>query len=84
MFVVLTYDVAAKRNRRVLKVCRKYLIHVQKSVFEGEINTWRLESLKNQLEKLIDPKKDKVTIYKFSKVVRKEEIGLATITDNII
>lgn len=38
MYVILTYDVKVKRNPKVLKLCRKYLTHVQKSVFEGFIS----------------------------------------------
>ena len=35
MYVILTYDVGAKRVSKVMKTCRKYMVHVQKSVFEG-------------------------------------------------
>lgn len=34
MYIILTYDVGSKRVEKVLKICRKYLVHVQKSVFE--------------------------------------------------
>ena len=34
MFVIVTYDVSSKRVVKVMKTCRKYLTHVQKSVFE--------------------------------------------------
>lgn len=37
MFVILVYDINIKRNKKVLKICRRYLNHVQKSVFEGVI-----------------------------------------------
>lgn len=42
MFVILTYDVKAKRDTKVMKVCRKYLTHDQKSVFEGMITEKKL------------------------------------------
>jgi CRISPR-associated protein Cas2 len=29
MFVIVTYDISAKRVSKVMKVCRKYLTHVQ-------------------------------------------------------
>ena len=35
MYVILTYDVGAKRVSKVMMTCRKYMVHVQKSVFEG-------------------------------------------------
>ncbi|MBO5354080.1 MAG: CRISPR-associated endonuclease Cas2 [Lachnospiraceae bacterium] len=37
MFVIMSYDINKKRVSKVMKVCRKYLIHVQKSVFEGNL-----------------------------------------------
>ncbi len=42
MYVVLIYDVeaddnGAKASRNIFKICKKYLTHVQKSVFEGDI-----------------------------------------------
>ena len=53
MFVVLTYDVGVKRVSKVLKTCRKYMVHVQKSVFEGNISEAKLEKLKRELKKII-------------------------------
>ncbi|MFB6761060.1 CRISPR-associated endonuclease Cas2, partial [Streptomyces noursei] len=32
MHVIVVYDTAAKRNPRILRTCRKYLHHVQRSV----------------------------------------------------
>ena len=49
MFVIVTYDVNVKRNNKVLKICRKYLVHVQKSVFEGNITEAKLGKLKSEL-----------------------------------
>lgn len=51
MFVILVYDVKAKRNNKILKTCRKYLRHVQKSVFEGNLTEAKLKRLKNELKK---------------------------------
>ena len=53
MFVIVTYDVASKRVAKVMKTCRKYLTHVQKSVFEGMITEGKLKRLKEELDKLI-------------------------------
>ena len=33
MYVILTYDVNAKRVSKVMKICRKYLIHTSISMF---------------------------------------------------
>ena len=46
MFVILTYDVSAKRDPKVMKISRKYLSHCQKSVFEGMITESKLKRLK--------------------------------------
>ena len=63
MFVVLSYDINQKRVNKVLKICRKYLVHVQKSVFEGTITQSKLNSLKNELENVIDFDNDGICIY---------------------
>ena len=57
MYIVLVYDVSlenngAKRWRSVFKICKRYLSHIQNSVFEGEIS------------KYIDKKLDSVIIFK--------------------
>lgn len=43
MYVVLVYDISQDDNgqrrwSRVFKICKKYLSHIQNSVFEGEIS----------------------------------------------
>ena len=38
MFVILVYDVHVKRVNKMLKLVRRYLVHVQKSVFEGGVD----------------------------------------------
>ena len=49
MFVIVVYDINRKRVGRALKICRNYLDHVQKSVFEGNITEGQLKQLKNEL-----------------------------------
>lgn len=46
-----------------MKTCRKYLTHVQKSVFEGDITEGKLVLLKQELLKILHKKKDFVIIY---------------------
>lgn len=86
MFVILVYDVNAKRSGRVLKTCRKYLLHVQKSVFEGDITESKLNKLKDELAKAIDTTEDAVCIYRLESVryTRKEIIGLVREHPNTI
>lgn len=86
MFVVLTYDINAKRVSKILRICRKYLVHIQKSVFEGNITEAKLNSLKRELKKLLKPEEDSIVIYasQNSNNVTKEQIGIMEDTSNII
>lgn len=86
MFVILTYDVKQKRVGKVLKICRKYLIHMQKSVFEGVITEAKLKKLKKEIEQCIDTNKDMVCIYALEsmKYVTKEQIGIVKNVSHII
>lgn len=86
MYVILTYDVNKKRVAKVMKTCRKFLTHRQKSVFDGIITEGKLEMLKRELVKLVDTDSDSIHIYEFDslKYSKKEEIGQAGYDDNII
>ena len=77
MFVIVTYDVNVKRNNKVLKICRKYLVHVQKSVFEGNITEAKLRKLKLELKRTTKTDEDSVIIYRFDslKYSSKEVLG---------
>ena len=77
MFVIVTYDVNVKRNNKVLKICRKYLVHVQKSVFEGNITEAKLRKLKSELKRTTKTEEDSVIIYWFDslKYSSKEVLG---------
>lgn len=86
MFVIVTYDVATKRVAKVMKTCRKYLTHVQRSVFEGMITEGKLNRLKEELEQLIVYREDEICIYKIDnlKYTSKEQIGIVKLEDNIL
>ena len=86
MFVILVYDINIKRNKKVLKICRRYLNHVQKSVFEGVITEAKLNHLKEDLKTVICKEEDSVAIYEFEtlKYSSKEVIGLNELGDNIL
>lgn len=86
MFVIFVYDINRKRVGRALKICRKYLVHVQKSVFEGNITEGQLKQLKNELFQLIKIEEDAVCIYRFEspKYARKEELGTIERKSHII
>lgn len=49
--------------RRVFKICKRYLSHVQKSVFEGELTAAKLAALKRELKKWIREDKDSLIVF---------------------
>lgn len=55
MYLVLVYDIkldeeGPKVLRRVFKICKKYLTHIQNSVFEGELSESQLMKLKIEVK----------------------------------
>lgn len=85
-FTMLSYDIKVKRVGKAKKICRKYLNHVQKSVFDGAITEGQLKRLKNELQQLVVPEEDTVCIYYLasSKYAGKEQIGTVLKSTNII
>jgi len=77
MFVILVYDAEAKRTSKILKICRRYLYHVQRSVFEGTLTEKQLNKLKDEINRIIVKETDQISIYKFDslKYSSKEIIG---------
>ena len=69
MYVVLVYDVSqeengARRWSRIFKICKKYLTHIQNSVFEGELSKAQLAQLQKEVNEYIDKELDSVIIFK--------------------
>lgn len=69
MYVVLVYDVSKdengqKRWSHIFKICKKYLSHIQNSVFEGEISVVQLTKMKQELEPYINSRLDSVVVFK--------------------
>lgn len=64
MYVILVYDCGEKRVQKMLKLCRKYLMWIQNSVFEGEISEARLKELLMCADKFLDKKTDSIIIFK--------------------
>lgn len=68
MYVLLVYDIATndsgvKRQRKIFKICKKYLNRIQNSVFEGELTNANLEQLKRELKQTIDVTSDSVIVF---------------------
>ena len=65
MYVIVVYDMEADRTHLMLKLCRRYLIHVQNSVLEGEISEGDLTKLKGEIEDLLQTG-ESVVVYELS------------------
>jgi CRISPR-associated protein Cas2 len=63
--VIVVYDTAAERNPAVLKTCRQYLHHIQRSVFEGQLSAAQLRRFESAIRARIDPGYDRVLLYTF-------------------
>ena len=82
MYIILVYDIQTddegkKILPKVFKLCKKYLFHVQNSVFEGEITDSNLKNLSAQLNKLVRDNHDSVIIYQIrqEKWIKRTFIG---------
>jgi len=69
MYIILVYDIemddsGARASRRIFKTCKKYLTHVQKSVFEGDITPALLKKLQAELSAYIREDQDSVLVFK--------------------
>ena len=86
MFIILTYDVGSKRVGKALRVCRKYLHSVHRSVFEGKLTERELRCLQRELKRVINPDFDSVRIYRFEsmKYAQKQDIGITAQAPRII
>ncbi len=86
MYVILTYDVKQVRVRKAMKICRKYLTHVQRSVFEGWLTESTLKRLKRELEKVLVVTEDSVSIYRVESLryTKKEQIGIVADFSHIL
>lgn len=64
MYVIAVYDVDQKRCGKMLKLCRKYLHHIQNSVFEGEITEGKLEEMRLKAKGIMKDDGDSLIIFK--------------------
>ena len=70
MLLVITYDVdttnpaGAKRLRKVAKICERYGMRVQNSVFEVLVDAAQLVKVKAELSRQIDAECDSVRFYR--------------------
>ena len=69
MYVILVYDIKLDTEgvrvlRNIFKICKKYLTHVQNSVFEGELSVSSVKKLQFELNEWIRKDRDSVLIFK--------------------
>ncbi len=84
MYVIAVYDISTveeggqRRLNQIMKTCRRYLHHTQKSVFEGEISEAKFMGLKKEVEKIIKKKTDYVVFFRIDNKnnVKRESVGI--------
>lgn len=83
MYVILVYDILADEkgpriSRNTFKICKKYLTHIQKSVFEGNLTELNYMKLKTELNKYIRKDKDSVLVFRSraERWLEKDYLGL--------
>ena len=81
-YVFLFYDIEEKRVNKVFKKCKKYLNHWQKSVFRGALTNAQILELEFELKKIINKKKDLISIIKIIDFKTIRETRLGTIEKN--
>jgi len=65
MYVVVVYDTAVERNPKILRTCRQYLHHVQRSVFEGALTPAQFRRFRAAVQHVIEAGYDSVLVYTF-------------------
>lgn len=63
MYVILVYDIDAKRVSKMLKLCRRYLNWIQNSVFEGELTEVKLKELILEANEIMKTEEDSLIIF---------------------
>ncbi len=88
MFYIVTYDIAhPKRLAKALKICRRYLFWVSRSVFQGTLSPVKMKLLLRELNSVLDYKKDSLVVFSIrNEAVCKYEVYGTTkaIKDNFV
>ena len=69
MYIILVYDIkmdekGARIQRNVFKICKKYLSHIQNSVFEGEISEAKFMKMELEIKRFIRKDEDSLVVFK--------------------
>lgn len=68
MYVILVYDIVLDEGgsrvwRNVFKISKRYLHHIQNSVFEGEVTKVQILALQKELQQWIRKDRDSVLLF---------------------
>lgn len=77
MYVLIVYDVAVERMTKAHKCLKRFLHWQQNSVFEGELTEAQIETVKSDLNKIINDETDSVLLYiaRDAKWLKRESLG---------
>jgi CRISPR-associated protein Cas2 len=76
MYYIAVYDVNQKRVGKMLKLFRKYLHHIQNSVFEGELMDSDYLHLKSEVKQVMNESEDSVIFFAMNgKYLKRETLG---------
>jgi CRISPR-associated protein Cas2 len=69
VYIILVYDIVMDdRGKKILpkvyKICKKYLTHIQNSVFEGELSKSQLLKIELEIKEHIRRDKDSLIVFK--------------------
>ena len=69
MYVILVYDIKSDEGgqkvlSKTFKTCKKYLSHIQNSVFEGELSNSQIVKLQYELNGIIRRDRDSIILFK--------------------
>ncbi len=85
MHILLAYDVDKRRVKKVFKICKKYMIQVQESVFEVKICESKYHEMMTKLKGIIKDN-DSIVCYFLDKLPfgTKEVCGVNVREENIL
>lgn len=86
MWIILSYDINEKRVNKIRKICKQYLIRIQKSVFLGNITWANLRILRDTLKNEIVESEDSIQFFilRDEKIIKRIKIGQSYEYSNII
>ena len=78
MFLIIVYDINAKRVSKVCNFLKRFLNRVQNSVFEGEVSELQLRRIKKGVNDIIVLDEDSVRYYyvRTESMIIIENVGL--------